>query len=211
MEGVGLSDNSNFVWANFSVEYKEQEYQFPYYVPTGEIFNHDPSKLIRMKCLALTCLTPLVSVVRSIYWFTHAIFMVLTEVFRYLDGQDQTEDTRIAMSEYVYDSARALGYGTLMTGCALMGVFAPYQGRLHYGWLERELNHHSDGPHRDKFYLAICFQRICVLSEDEEETNETTEKMTKYLARIDAIRQAFWSCSIPQLMVELKYKPASHS
>jgi hypothetical protein len=209
MASVGL-DNTHSLWSNISVEYQKKEYQFPCYTPTGEVFNHDPSMLIRIKCLALTCLTPLVSVARSIYWFANAIFMVLKEIFYYLDGQDQTDDTRIAMGDYAYESLRVLGYGTLMTGSALMGVVAPYQSRLHYGWLERELNYHSDGPHRDKFYLAICFQRLYVLSEDEEETGETAEKLTKYLARVDAIRAAFWSCSLDQLMVELRLKPAKH-
>lgn len=211
MTSVGLDNSSSSLWSNFSVEYKDKEYQFPCYIPTGEIFNHDPSMLIRVKCLALIGLTPLVSVARSIYWFTNAIFMILTEMFCYLDGQDQTGDIRKAMVEYACDSVRAFSYGALMTGCALIGVLAPYQGRLYYGWLERELNHHSDGPHHDKFYLAFCFQRRCVLLDDEEETDKATEKLTKYLARIDAIRAALWSCSIDQLMGELRLKPAQHS
>lgn len=211
MASVGLDNNSNSLWSNFFVEYQEKEYHFPCYTPTGEIFNHDPAMLIRMKCLALTGLTPLVSVARSVYWFANAIFMALKEVFSYLDGQDQTEETRIAMGEYAYESLRALGYGALMTGWALVGVVDPDQARLQYGWLERELNHHSDGPHRDKFYAAFCFQRICILSGDEEESGKAAEKLIRYLARIDEIRTLLWSCSIQQLMVALHLKPAHPS
>lgn len=199
-----LDNQGNEDWGSFSVQYNEKEYQFPYYIPSGEIFNHDPPSLISFKCVVLTVLTPLISIIRSVYWLGVSIFLILAETYRYLDGQGSSEDVQIAIYESSFESVRGLGYGTLMMGCAFVGIFAPYQGRLHYGWLERELNHHSDGPHRNKIYAAICFQRLFVLAEDGENSDQAAEKITKYLTRIDTIFRAFWSCSYQQLMVELR-------
>src|SRR5262249_52339014 len=147
---------------------------------------------------------PLVSVMRSVYWLAISIFMVLSEAFLYLDAQSSSEEAPLAIYEKAYDSIRALGYGALMTKCALMGIFSPYQKRFEYGGLERALNRHSDGPHRDKFYLAFCFQRLSVLSEEEESLTRVEEKLNKYLTRIHSIRAAIWGCDIQQLIIELR-------
>jgi hypothetical protein len=200
-EPQGLSD-----WGNIFLEYHEKEYRFPYHIPSGEVFNYDPTLLIRFKCVGLVAMTPLVSLIRSVYWFAVSIFMVLSEVYRYLDGQSPSEEAQEAIYANAYDSLRALGYGTLMTGSALMGIFAPYQGRLHYGLFERELNHHSDGPHRDKFYMAICFQRLTNLSSEDEDEDQVEDKLTRYLDRIDSIRTAVWACSLQQLTAALSGK-----
>lgn len=208
MTGVTVVCDGISNWGMVNLEYHNKDYEFPYYAPSGEVFNHDPSYLIRFKCLCLTAGTPVVCVARSIYWLSNSLFLLLSEAFYYLDGQEISEEDHLAMHQYAYDSLRALGYGILMTGSAIEGMIFPYDARLRYGELERSLNRHTDGPHRDKFYLAICFQRLIVLSDDHENIEEVGEKLTKYLARIDALRAALFSFSLQQLMAALHHKPA---
>lgn len=207
MSSVRL-ENHSADWGTVFIQHDDEEVAFPYHIPTREIFNHDPELLVRIKCIGLTCLTPLASLIRSVYWLSQSIFLILTEVYHYLDGQAISDDAQGIIEESAYDTVRALGYGALMTGSAFMGIFDPNQGRYYYGRLERELNRHWDGPHRDKFYLAICFQRIFVIPEDDEELTEVEDRLTKYLDRIDEIRAAFWSCDVEQLMVGLRLMPA---
>lgn len=196
---VENSDHSN--WGEIVLDYKQKEYQFPYHIPTHEIFNNDPLNLIRFKCIAITAITPIISVVRSIYWLSLSILGVIAEAYRYLDNQSLSPEIRAAIFEHAHDSVRALSYGASLTVCACIGIFFPFWGRLHYGHLERELNRHPDGPHRDKFYFAICFQRIEILCEDEDQNMlQISERLTNYLERVDAIREAIWACSFNQLM-----------
>lgn len=208
MTDIRLENQGNSDWGNVFLQHGEKEHRFPYHIPTGEIFNHDPDSLIRFKCAVLTVMTPLVSVMRSVYWLALSIFLVLTEFYRYLDGQSLSPDDQEAIYETAYDSLRALGYGALMTGTALTGIIAPHQARWRYGGYERALNRHEDGPHRDKFYVAICFQRLYTMAEDVQDMDEVDEKLTKYLDKIDAIRIAAWSCDIQDFLVLLHLRPA---
>ncbi len=208
MTGIRLEKQANAEWGSLFLQYSEKEYEFPYHIPSGEVFNHDPAFLIRFKCFALVCLTPLISAIRSVYCLALSVFLIISEVYRYLDGQSLSQEAQIAVYENAFDSARALGYGALMTGCGFMGIFTPYEARRDYSAFERNLNRHGDGPHRDKFYLAICFQRLSVIPEDDLDVNQVENKLTNYLARIDAIRAALCACSIHQLLVELRVIPA---
>lgn len=198
-----IFENSN--WGEVEVLFQEEKVQFPYHIPTGEVFNHDPELLIRFKCIVLTGLTLLVTVMRSIYWLAQSIFLIITETFRFLDNQDPISENREAIISLAVDSLRAWKYGALMIGCALKGIFFPYAARQAYGQLERELNKHADGPHRDKFYLAFCFQRLTILKKDGK-NDEVISQLTKYLARVKRIQEALWSCSLQKLMVELKIR-----
>lgn len=190
--------NGNQDWGYVFLEYQEKEYQFPYYIATGEVFNDDLKSLIRFKCCVLTGVTPFVSIMRSIYWLAKAIFLALSEVYHYLDGQDPSEEAQAAMVNYAYDSVRALGYGALMTGSALMGIVNPYQGRLYYRWLERKLNHHTDGPHRDRFYFAICCQRLSILSKEENNLAQVEKKLESHVKWMKEIQAEVWN-SLEQL------------
>lgn len=207
MTGIRLENQGTSDWGNVILQYDGREYEFPCHIPTGEIFNHDPASLIRLKCAALVVLTPLISVIRSVCWLAMSIFMVLREVFHYLDAQSITPAAQEAIYETSIDSLRALGYGTLMLGTVITGIVAPNQARSHYGRYERALNRHWDGPHRDKFYLALCFQRLYVKSADKQ-MDEVDKRLTKYLAKIDAIRAALWSCDLANLMVQLRLRPS---
>lgn len=206
MTSIRLENPGNTEWGKISLQYHGNEYQFPYHISSEQIFNYDPDPLIRVKCIALIGVTPLISIVRSVYWLSLSFFTALSEMYRYLDGQSPSQHAQSMIGERAWDSIRALSYGALMMKSALIGVFAPYQGRLQYGEYERELNRHLDGPHRNKFYLAICFQRLYVIPEDD--TDEMESKLTQYLARIDAIRGALWGCSLQQMMVQLRFRPA---
>lgn len=208
---IRFEEQLNSSWGEFVLPHNEKEYKFPCHIPSREIFNLDPDSVIRGKCLALILLTPVVSVARSVYWLAQSIFMALAGVYRYLDGQGASQEDQDAIYETAQDSVRALGYGVLLTGCAFIGVGAPYWGRLHYGWLERSLNRHVDGPHRDKYYLAYCFQRLSMLPEDyPENCDQVTEKLTKYLDLIHSIRAAIFSGSFDQLERELRLLRAAN-
>lgn len=69
-----------------------------------------------------------------------------------------------------------------------------------YGRLERELNR-QDAPHRDKFYLAICCQPLAILPEDTSPHNlvAVENKLTRYVAKIDALRSAIFTVDIAGL------------
>ncbi len=210
MGQVRVDPPLNSTWGAVIVEYKENKHHFPYHAPTREIFNLDPAPVIRCKCLALILMTPLITIARSVYWLSLSIFMALSEVYHYLDGQDISNEAQQAIIDTAKDSVRAIWYGALLTGCALLGTLAPYWGRQHYGWLERDLNRHGDGPHRDKFYLAFCFQRLCILPEENPENSDLLKnKLTKYLTHIDAIREALFSGSFRKLATEFRLMRAA--
>lgn len=194
----------NASWGEAVICFNEAEASFPFYIPTGEIFNNDPESLVRMKHLGLVLITPLMTVIRSIYWLAASIFLALSEVYRYLDDGEISPDACIKMKEAAEDSLRAWKYGSLMTGCALAGLFAPFWARRRYALFERTLNRHSDGPHRDKFYTAICFQPLCMLrTTDQLNDEDAAKKLNKYLDRVVRIQEVFWSFSWTELVREL--------
>lgn len=194
----------NATWGEAVIRFHEAEASFPFHISTGEIFNNDPEALIRMKHLGLALITPLMTVIRSIYWLAASIFFALSEVYRYLDDGEISSNGCTKMTEAADDSLRAWKYGSLMTGCALAGLFAPFWARRRYALFERTLNRHSDGPHRDKFYTAICFQPLCKLrATDQLNDEDAAKKLNKYLDGVDRIQEAFWSFSWIELVKEL--------
>lgn len=206
-----IENNGNSVWGSLVFLHHKKELRFPHHIPSDEIFNYDPDPLIRFKCVVVTALTPAATIVRSIYGLAKAIFITLEEVYCYLDGQNPSPEFWEDIKDTLSDSTRAWYYGTLLTGCASSGVFFPFWARYHYGKLERELNRHSDGPHRDKFYLAPCFQRLCVLKQGDLQNHEqVSRRLARYLDLIDGLRTAFFNCDCHQLMLELRIlRPAS--
>lgn len=194
----------NSSWGEAAILYEENEISFPLHISSGEIYNNDPPSLIRLKNLGLVFITPLITLIRSVYWLAKSIFLALSEVYRYLDDEESSEEACNAMKEAAYDSVRSWMYGGLMTGCAFAGIFAPYWGRRCYGQLERDLNRHTDGPHRDKLYTAICFQPLCILRSDDPLNDEdAAHKLNKYLARVDTILESFRTYSWTSLLREL--------
>lgn len=204
MVNVRLENQGNSDWGKVVLDYHDKKHRFPFHIPSREIFNDDFDLLIRVKCVGLIGLTPLFSLLRSVYWLTLSIFMVFSEIYRFLDVQTSSRNALKEIGETAFESLRALGYGVLMTGNALKGVFLPYQGRRDYGLCERELHYHPDGPHSNKFYLAFCFQRLCVLSKDDKNIDKVEEKLTRYVSWIDAIRADLCSCDFKQFMVDLR-------
>lgn len=198
-----LESCQNSEWGKVVILYREKECKFPVYFPTHEIFNDDPSLLVSYKCTALVFATPFISILRSVYLVATSIFKLISNIYNFLDGQSLSKDTWLGIKGNVSESIRALWYGVLLTRCALIGILSPYWGRQRYGYLERELNRHLDGPHHNKFYLAICFQRLAILSDNPHDT-QIAEKLSKYLTRLDTIRNAFWTCSFQQLMKEIR-------
>ncbi|MBA3722578.1 MAG: hypothetical protein H0W88_09280 [Parachlamydiaceae bacterium] len=212
---VTLRSHEHSQWGELFIKYNDKEYTFPCYLPSGEIFNLDPSSLVRLKCVVLTVITPIMSIVRSIYWLSKAIFMCLSEVYRYLDNAEPSNGPQESIIDVASDSIRALFYGVALTGCSLSGILAPFWARLNYGHLEGTLNRHSDGPHRNKFYLAFCFQRVAILPKNfKENSAQVIEKLDKYIKLIDiihSVRDAIRNLSRRQvldegrkLLVELK-------
>lgn len=196
-----LSFNAlNSTWGEISISYNNQKYIYPYYIPTGEVFNDDPSMLIRYKCAALVVFTPVITLIRTIYWAAKAMFLTLAAAFYHLNG-NLTEQDKARVVETFKDCGRAWYYGAQMTLYAALGIILPYYSRLNYGHLEASLNRHEDGPHRDKFYLAICFQRLIVY--DGDNLADVEQKLTNILGRIQALKTAFWSFSFQKIMKEL--------
>lgn len=198
-----LNHTSNTVWGEVVVSCNDKECHFPYNLATGEVFNDDMSYLIRAKCTALVFVTPMMTVIRTVYWIAKAVFMTFKEGYRYLECEDSPENAFKKISEVASDSVRAIGYGLLMTGCAAGGIVAPFAFREHYGHFERTLNRHSDGPHKDKFYLAICFQSLIVINSESSNLEAVANKLVRYESRTQAIRDAFWSFSYQKLMEEI--------
>lgn len=208
-----IEKDAEKIWGEVVLTYKDKECRFPFHIPSGEVFNHDPKPLVRFKCAALVVLTPKITLTRCIHQLCIAIFRAISYAYRYLDGQVLTQNDGVDIYSALSDSTRAIKYGWKLTKCAWSGIFNPYLGRLQYGLLERELNRHKDGPHRDKFYLAICFQRLWYFDEKDAETNTKVEnKLVKYLVLIENIRKALLSCAFHQVLKELKIiRPAQYS
>ncbi len=199
----GVNKNSESTWGEVPFFYNEKRYDFPNHRATGEIYNLDPKLLIRFKCIALTIGTPLISIVRSIASLAQAFFMCLRELYHYLDNQPIECH---AIAETAYDSLRALKYGSLMTMCAFFGIFSPYSQRQQYGKYEREYNNHLDGsPHRDRFYLAICFQPLGKMEKDTTVQLKTIERLNKYIFYIYDIKEKCKNCAFRELFRELIY------
>lgn len=185
-----------------TLKYGQEDFHFPYNHSTREVFNLDHEWVIRLKCVAITLVTPIVSIVRSIYALATSIFILLSATYYYLEG-DTTLTFKASPSEKASDSLRSLTYGAAMTGCAAIGILAPFWARLHYGHLERELNRHGDAPHHDKFYLAFCFQRICVIaSDDPNHSDQVEHKLKRYFAHLE---------EIITLIFNAYYHPKGHS
>lgn len=163
---------------------------FPYHRISGKVFNSDPKFLIRAKCLGLVVLTPLISVIRSVYWAVKAFFMC----FNTSSHSDKNSDR---LQTVAYDAIRALGYGLYMTQVACSGILYPHEARLRYGAFERTLNR-QESPHRNKFYLAICFQPIYTINEDNKKDVE--KRLLDYSQKIDNIERAFLSGNCRQLV-----------
>jgi hypothetical protein len=129
--------------------------------------------------------------------------MSLAEGFHYLDGRDINKENMTFIKDTITDVPRALSYGSLLTIYAIAGVFFPFWARHHYGQMERELNRHADGPHRNKFYLAICFQPV-VKQDEFNLSQKVMNKLNDHIQRIEKIQKAFWPFDYRQLMMELK-------
>jgi hypothetical protein len=202
MNCTRLESTPNSVWGHVVVSNHPSEFRFPYSLATGEVFNDDKHYLIRAKCAALVFITPLMTVIRTVYWFAKSIFMTLAKAYHYLDCESAPYSFKQIL-EVASDSIRAIGYGILMTGCALGGMIAPFTFRQHYGHLESALNRHKEGPHKDKFYLAICFQRLHTITPKAENLEDVAIKLTRYRSRVVAVQEAFWSCSYSRLIQEM--------
>ncbi len=165
MTALTFNGSEKDVWGIFSLSYEGNKYQFPYYRPTGEIYNFDPDPLIRLKCVWIAIATPPLCLCRSIYWLAQSIFMLFAEAYR--DARRKSSDEAwMQIKEVAVDSARALQYGFILTGLALWGIVFPFSARIQYGQAERELNRHVECPHHDKFYLARCFQPVAFMPKD---------------------------------------------
>ncbi len=205
MAASRLERYGNTNWASVVLNHQQQDHYFPCYIPTGEIFNHDPHLLIRGKCFAIVIATPLVTLIRSVYCVAKTAFIVLSEFYGYLDAGDLSQDFWLDFSETATDSVRVWGYGTLLTGYAMSGMLFPYWARQRYGNLERKLNRHPDKAHYDKFYLAPCFQRIYLLPKNYPQNSDLVEKkLERYLNRMDDIRSLLLSCNCRQILTDLR-------
>jgi len=196
--------HTNPQWNQIEIPYEGSTFVFPYHIPTGEVYNFDPPSLVRFKCVIVTGATPVISIARSVYWLAKSILLSISEAFRYLDGQNVSQEDRNAIIVAASDSLRSIKYGFLLTCSSFKGIFDPLNGRQEYGRLERELNRHTDGPHRDKFYLAFCFQRCCTKPKEDSKTIEMIQKLTKYIATVFEIRTAICTCDYKKLMKEFK-------
>lgn len=188
-------------WGEISLP-EQKEYKFLFQLDTGEVFNFDPPLLISNKCVALMILTPVLTLARSIYWFAKAIFLSLAAAFNYLDGQDLKPEDKKTLVDSFKDSGRAWSYGLRMTAIAASGIFSPLDARLYYGRLEKELNRHIDGPHRDKLYLAICFQPLIIRKTDFSNSDQVKKKLIECIKKWEKINELFFTYSFLELFKE---------
>jgi hypothetical protein len=207
---IQVLPNVDSFWGEISVTFKNEVSQFPYDTRSGKIFNVDPINLIRLKSIALTFSTPFVSLIRCVYTLATYFFSIVSQIYSYLDQQHAYQNTTLSISDMVYDgcseSLRILRFGMLMTKWAFLGILDPYEGRLNYGLLEQELNRHTDGPHRNKFYHAICFQPKAILPKEckDEDLQKIESKLIRYLTLVDNLRSALFSCELRGFINELK-------
>jgi hypothetical protein len=187
------TDNSK--WGQVSMQYNERKVRFPFHIDTREVYNGNPANLIRLKCAALTVGTPFITLVRSVYWLGKAVIDSLVKFYCYLDGQPTT----LSIAATAWEGIRVLEYGAKLTKTAFLGICHPIEARMAYGRLERELNRQI-APHRDKFYLAICCQPLAILPEDTSPHNlvAVENKLTRYVAKIDALRSTIWTMDIAE-------------
>lgn len=195
-----LISYENSDWGVVVFPFNKKEWVLPYCLSSREVFTLDPVWLVRFKCLILTPATPLVTVIRIVYELAKATFSALRAVYYSLDNQPSSQGCFSYLKTGVYESGRTLLYGVSLTAFAAMGIFDPYRGRQKYGWLERELNRQPDGPHRGKFYLAFCFQRIAILPVDFPNNSDfAINKIKKRIAPLDAIVTAIRAGSLSEL------------
>lgn len=186
-------------WDIYVLNYQGIDVQFPRKSLTGEIYNFDPGLVIRAKCCVLTLITPLMSGIRAVYWIGLSFSMLIKKCFHALDGKDFGSG-HFPIKNTMKDVPRAIYYGIILTFYAACGVLFPYWGREHYGRNERLLNRHPDGPHRDKFYLAICFQPLAVINEVEIGSEERARnKLLRYIELVNNIRAALLSLDFVSL------------
>jgi hypothetical protein len=202
--------HENPEWGEEILVHKNKEYSFPYHIPSHEVFNNDPKMLIRAKCAGLVIATPVITVVRSAYSLALAIFKVLAETYHYLDSGSFSSS---AIYEPAFESIRALGYGVLLTRWAVQGMMTPYNARRHYSQLERELNRHADGPHRDKFYLAFCFQRRALMPQEsdldyDQKMQEIAQRLMGDIDFISEMRTSLFTGAWCRLMNTFRSKKA---
>ncbi|MGA8164690.1 MAG: hypothetical protein WB791_06655 [Waddliaceae bacterium] len=206
MTSLSISPSGTAGWEIITLSsHSEEKYRFPYSKHYGEVYNFDPDLLIRCKCVALTLLTPPVSAARTVCRIAKAAFLLLTAAYHYLDDQKIPALEKQAIRIAALDSGRALYYGVQMTGCAIWGIFSPYDARHEYAKLERTLNRHQDGPHRDKYYLAICFQPLAVVPNfDKEEQKRIAAKLDNTIHRYLTLLRAVFACSPTQFRSALR-------
>lgn len=191
------------IWGEAILPIDQDCYHFQINFIEKIIFNFDSSRIIRAKCFCLIALTPLVTTARIIYWTAKAIFFSSRQFFKYLDGQPPSKHINCTKIEAQEDINRSFVCGIKMTFWAFKGIFSPFEARLNYGKLESELNRHVDGPHRDKFYTAICFQPIARMTENQEIDKTAEEKLLKYATRIQRLFDLLKNKQIFKLFWEL--------
>jgi hypothetical protein len=187
------TDNSN--WGHVSIIHKGEKEKFSFNIETNEIFNTDPVNVIRFKCAALTIATPLISVARVVYYLAKSIFVALQNFYYYLDGKNPVDQDTPSFFNTLLEIPRVLQLGAELTITAIQGILDPLEKRRMYGILERALNRHTDAPHRDGFYLAICCQPLAKLPAEgsDEELHKVEAKLIRYLNRIEEILAAVQS------------------
>jgi hypothetical protein len=157
---------------------------FPYHEPSGEIYNEDPKWLLRIKgFMLLTVGTPIITAVRMVYQAVILILhLTLIQPFKLLDGRVSMIEAKKEVTEHLVDISRAALYGIALCAAAFLTVFAPFTGRRYYGKLERMLNRHEEtGPRFNKFYMAICFQRLAIYKSGSEITDKGKDFLFNHL------------------------------
>lgn len=196
-------ENGKDRWGTAIFHWRGQTYRLPWDSKKGHIYNCDPLKLVRIKCLLLVPRAVTDTTIRIVYHVAMSIFRTLALPFALVQGKEKTQLQMQKIAVSVSDIFRGMFYGILGGCAAFYGIFKPFDGRRLYGYFERSLNRQNQHINfREKYYVAPCFTPCNFTVEtDELETKEALKKLIlrdQYLKSIPAVEMFFgWRHALP--------------
>lgn len=146
-------------WKQLEITWRKTKYFFIQHVATGEIYNGDSTKLLRLKFILLALgRTAIDTTIRVIYHLALFVLKGIKLLFLSLLTRRDVTRLKLEVAQSFLDLFRAPLYGIAMTVAAIYGLYNPYQGRRLYGVLEKGLNRGQS--FREKWYTAPCFMPL---------------------------------------------------
>lgn len=173
-------ENMDESWGVAEFKWRGKTYRFVRDNVTGEIYNGDPTWLIRFKCLMLCPGTVIAATARTVGHVAVGIFHLLSIPFCAYQGKKRVLVALKKSQDAFLNALRAPLYGVLGIGAALYGILRPYEGRKLYGYLERCLNRQNDRVDRHSaYYMALCFIPLNFNAPDKHNKEMTIEQLKR--------------------------------